>query len=136
MASTRREIRALTAPIIYLDGKRLKILPNSCTAELPGEVKGRAVSAGAGMSSAVYGYNAEEDLCKIKFELANTAENVELALDYNARARKITPSTLRLVEDTINLSYTDAVKVNKTEVPFETDGKITFEMQGILLAAG
>lgn len=135
MASTRREIRALTAPIIYLDGKRLKILPNSCTAELPGEVKGRAVSAGAGAVDAVYGYNVEEELCKIKFEVANTAENVEIALDYNNRARLTTTSTLRIVEETVQLNYTRVVKVNKTEIPFETDGKITFELQGIMLAA-
>lgn len=128
--ATAKEVQALSAPTIYLDGRRLKILPNSCRAELPGEVKSRAVSAGGGATSMVHGYDVEADVCKIKFDVANTGEMAELLQDYASRRRRIELSTIKIIEKTVNLSYDQAVMTNKIEIGFEADGKIEVEFMG------
>lgn len=128
--ATVKEVRALSAPAIYLDGRRLKIIPNSCTAELPGEIKSRAVSAGGGSVDIVHGYDVEADVCKVKFDVANTGEMVEVVQDYKAKAKRIDLSTLKIVEDTLQLVYDRMVLTNRVEVPYEADGKITLEFMG------
>lgn len=128
--ATPRETRALSAPMIYLDGFRVKIIPNTLSAEMPGEVKSRAVSAGGGSIEIVHGYDAEASVCKVKFEVANTAENVDLAKDYKARAKITATSTIRIDEDTEVLHFDSMVLGNRIEIPYEPDGKITFEFNG------
>lgn len=130
MAATVKEVRALSAPAIYLDGKRIKIIPGSLKADLPGMVKGRAVSSGGGSVDMVYGYDVEADACKIVFEVANTAEMAELAADYSARRRTTQISTLKIVEQTAQFSYDTVLMTDKIEIPFDADGKIKLEFMG------
>ena len=128
--ATQREIKTLSDPIIYLDGRRLKVLPNKTTGELPGEVSTRAVSAGAGSHHVVHGYNAEEAYCRVSFSLAHTKENQEIVLDLEARKLRVAPSTIKIVEDESALNYEDMVLQSKTELTFEAEGEIALEFAG------
>lgn len=128
--ATVKEIRSLSAPAIYLDGRRIKIIPNSCKAELPGEVKSRAVSAGGGSYDIVHGYDVESVVCKVTFDVANTGEMAELVQDYAARAQRIDVSTLKIVEDTLQLAYDRMVLANKVEIGYEAEGTISLEFMG------
>lgn len=134
MAVTSREVKTLSAPAVFLDGLRLKIIPNTCTAELPGEISTRAVSAGGGAYDIVHGVNVEAFTCMVKFEIANTAEMVELIEDYKARANTVTLSTLKLVEDAIQLTYDRMLLTNKIELSFEAEGSIPVEFTGRFVA--
>lgn len=125
-----REERTLSAPIVFLNGRRLKIIPNSCMHELPGEAKVRAVSAGGGTVEIVYGIDLEAMACKVEFELPATAEYVELAQDVAARRVDGDTSTIKIVEDTAQFHYDQMSLVNKLEIPHEPEGKIKFEYQG------
>jgi hypothetical protein len=125
-----RESRALSTPIIYLDGRRLKIISNSCMAEIPGAMDVRSVSAGGGAVEMVRGFNIEEMKCKVEFELANTAEYAELAMDYAANRIFSDPSTIKIVEDPLQMHYDQMSLVNKPEIPFKPDGTIKFEFHG------
>lgn len=128
--ATVKEVRALSAPAVYLDGRRIKIIPNSFKAELPDEIKSRAVSAGGGAIAIVHGLDLEQAVCKVSFDVANTGEMVELIQDYKAKARRMETSTLKAVEDTLQLSYDQLVLTNRVEVPYEAEGKITLEFMG------
>lgn len=128
--ATARECRVLSNPTVYLDGRKIKIIPNSCKAELPDEIKTRAVSAGGGAIDVVHGLDVEQAYCKVTFDLANTAENVDLVQDYKARGRTFLLSTLRLAEDTVQLSYDHMLLSNKVEIGFESEGNISVEFTG------
>lgn len=128
--ATAREIRTLSDPAIYVDDRRLKIIPNSCSVELPGEVKSRAVSAGGGAYDIVHGVDAEAFVCTVKFDLAYTRENLEFVLDYKARAQIIDVSTLKIVDGTSQLIYDRMILTNKIEATHEAEGKISLEWMG------
>lgn len=128
--ATIKEIKTLSDPAIYVDGKRLKIISNSCTAEMPGEVASRAVSAGGGAIAIVHGVNTEAYVCMVRFDLANTAENMEFVLDYKERARTVSVSTLQIVEDSVQLNYDTMILTNKVEASFDSEGVISVEFSG------
>ena len=92
-----REERTLSAPTVFLDGRRLKVVPSSVSHELPFEAKVRAVSAGAGAVEMVYGIDISAGACKVAFELATTQEYAELAMDYTARRISGDRSTIKIV---------------------------------------
>lgn len=123
-----REERALSNPIIFLDGRRIKIMPNSATHELPYSRSVRAVSAGGNSIDMVYGVNVEDGACTVKFETPNTAEYVELAEAYADPNRE--PSTIKIVEDTKQFFYDQMSLTTKIEIPRETEGAISFEFMG------
>lgn len=124
-----REERSLSAPTVFLDGRRLKIIPNSLTHDLPGEAKVRAVASG-NTTEMVHGIDLEADVCTIAFELANTAEYRELALDYIARRKSGETSTVKIVEDGAQDVYDQCILTNKVNMPRDTEGKIKIELMG------
>lgn len=128
--ATQREVKTLSDPIIYLDGRRILALPNKTTVELPGEVSTRSVSAGGGSHSVVHGYNVEEAHCVVKFSVANTKANQELVLDYKAKQKNIDLSTIKVVEDDSAMNYDTMVLQNKTELGYEAEGEIALEFGG------
>lgn len=128
--ATARELKTLSAPAVYLDGRLIKVIPNSVKAELPGETKTRAVSGGGGAYDVVKGVNVEEYICKVQFDVASTAEMIELVQDYKARANAVVASTLKLVEDPLQLSYDRMTLDNKPEIGFEAEGNISLEFTG------
>lgn len=125
-----REERTLSAPTVMLDGKRLKVIPNSVTHEFPGTAEVRAVSAGGTAVEMVYGIDITEYRCSVKFDLPATAEYSELARDYAARRDGEERSTIRIVEDTDQVVYDQCTLVNKMELAREPEGKISFEFVG------
>ena len=128
--ATVKEVKSLSAPAVFLDGRRVKVIPNSVKAELPDEIKSRAVSSGGGAIDIVHGLDLEQAICKVSFDVANTGEMAELVQDYKARGRRFELSTLKLVEDTLQLNYDRALLTNRVEVPYEAEGKITLEFMG------
>lgn len=129
-----RETRALSTPIVLLDNVRIKILPNSLTVTDPGEAKGRAVSAGGGSVDLVYGFDASTEIATISFEVANTAEMVELKKDYAARRKRVQTSTLLVIEEGLQTSYDTVLMTKQSDTPYEVEGKIKLEFQGRELA--
>ena len=125
-----REVKTLSAPAILVDGRRWKIIPNSCSAEIPGEVKPRAVSAGGNSYDIVHGVDVEAFVCMVKFDVANTQEMLELVKDYKARAANIEMSTIEIAEDTTQLVYDRTILVSKIEMEFSAEGNISLEWSG------
>jgi hypothetical protein len=78
----------------------------------------------------VHGLDLEQAICKVSFDVANTGEMAELVQDYKARGRRFELSTIKLVEDTLQLNYDRALLTNRVEVPYEAEGKITLEFMG------
>jgi hypothetical protein len=128
--ATAREVKTLSAPAVFLDGRRLKIIPNSCTAELPGGNNARAVSAGGDAYDIVHGVDVEQFVCMVKFDVAYTTENLELIEDYKAKANAVETSTIKLVEKPVQLSFDRMILSNKIELPFEAEGSISLEFSG------
>jgi hypothetical protein len=130
-----REERSLSAPIVFIDGRRMKVIPKSVSNEIPGSAKVRAVSAGGGDVEMVFGIDLEDMVCAIKFKLPNTAEYAEFAKDVAARRQSGDRSTIRIVEDTIQDVYDQCTCVNKISIPREPEGEIELEYMGRYLAA-
>ena len=90
------------------------------------------MSSGGGSVAAVHGYDVEQAICKVTFEVAVTAENVEFARDAAARRKTGLTSTVRLVEDTSQMIYVEAMLTNKPELEFAAEGNLTLEYHGLL----
>ncbi len=128
--ATAKEVRTLSAPAVFIDGRRIKVIPNSCTAELPGEVQTRAVSAGGAAYDIVHGVDVEAFTCVVKFDVALTGEMVEFVEDMKAKALNVDVSTVELVEKTAQLVYDRMLLTNKVEMEFAAEGSVSLEFTG------
>ena len=128
--ATKAQIKTLSAPRVYLDGKLLKVLPNTVKIEDMREVKTRAVSSGGGSSTVVHGFDAATKLFKVTFSLAHTREYADLLGEYKGRAESIDTSVLKIVEDTDQEVIADAVLTNSVSRNYEAEGALELEFTG------
>ena len=117
----------LSDSAVYVDDRRMKIIPNTLSTEEPGEGTARAVSAGAGAYEIVHGRNVEAKVAVVKFDIANTQENQEFIDDYIARADSFAFSTLKVVDLGVQKIYDTALLTNKIEVMYEAEGNVSLE---------
>lgn len=128
--ATAVQTRVLSTPAMYVSGILIKVVPNSVTMMIPGEVNVRAMSAGGGVVEIVAGVNAEKLVGDVKFDIANTAENIELARGWRNDANNGLYQTLRLVELTAQYSFDQMFLSNEPEVMFKSDGNMKIEFKG------
>lgn len=122
--------RVLSTPKVLVDGRIIKIIPNSCTYEVGGETNIRAVSAGGGTVSVVAGVNAEEMLSMVSFEVAHTAEMGDFVREQRAKANRGESVTIRIVEATQQFAFAPMFLQNKPSLEFKADGSIKMEYKG------
>lgn len=127
---SNREERSLSAPIVFVNGRRMKVVPKSVSNQLPGSAKVRSMSAGGGDVEMVYGIDYSTMVCSVKFKLPNTAESVEFALDQNQARDAGVRTTIKIVEETTQQSYDQCTLVTQIEIPRDPEGEIDFEYQG------
>lgn len=122
--------RVLSTPHVLVNGQTWAIIPNSLTVRLPGDAKVRAVSVGGGNTEPVVGLDATNLLAHIKFEVANTAQNMD-------RVRKVKADMIDGIYATVNIADPDSpmafqqmVFSKDTEASWKADGMIPVEMEG------
>lgn len=128
--ATAREVKTLSNPYIYVDGKLVKIISNSGKVEYMAEVKSRTVSHGGGQTSVVHGFDASTDLVKVSFSLAHTKENVEFVRTYKARAKAIQLSTIKTTEDGDEEIIPEAVMTDAITRNYEAEGDLECVFMG------
>ena len=120
----------LSDSAVYLDGRRLKYIPNSLTVTEPSEGSARAVTSGGGSYEIVHGRNVESNVAMISFDVANTEENQELVDDYISRGSSFQFSTMQIVSRGSNKLFDTMLLTNKPEISYEAEGSISLEFSG------
>lgn len=128
--ATIEQTRVLSTPKVLVDGRIIKVIPNSVKKTIGGETKIRAVSSGGGEVDIVAGVNAEELLSSVEFEIAVTAEMVDFARQQRDKANRAEFVTIRLVEQTDQYAFTQMFLQNKPDVEFKSEGSIKLEYMG------
>lgn len=120
----------LSTPKVLVDGRIIKIIPNSCVYEPGGETNIRAVSAGGGTVDIVAGVNAEEMVSTVSFEVAHTAEMSDFVRAQRAKANRGESVTIRIVEATQQFAFAPMYLQNKPSLEFKADGSVKMEYKG------
>lgn len=128
--ATAVQTRVLSTPAVYVSGVLIKIVPNSAKMKIPGEVNVRAMSAGGGVVEVVGGVNAEKLLGEVMFDVAVTAENIDLVKGWKNDANNGLTQTIRLVEQTASYEYDTMFLTNEPESDFKSDGSMKLEFKG------
>ena len=128
--ATLAESLTLSAPKVQINGQTIKIIPGSVERDIPGERKVRAVSAGGNAVDMVVGQNVEELKAQVKFSLAHTAENFNLVEKLADDANRGIPATIKIIEQTKNLSYEQMYMTSKPTAKYEAEGSIDVEFEG------
>lgn len=128
--ATIAQTRVLSTPAIYVSGVLIKIVPNSASMKIPGEVSVRSMSAGGGVVEIVAGVNAEKLIGEVGWEMAATAENVAAIRAWRERANNGLSETIRVVELADQYAYDTMFLSNEPDVAFKPDGNIKCEWKG------
>lgn len=129
--ATLEETLTLSAPKVRVNGRTIKIIPNSVEADFPGERKVRAISSGGNSVSMVSGVNVEELKSMIKFSVPHTAEMANWVEEIADDANRGIFCTIEIIEQTKQLAYEQAVLTNKPSRKFEAEADIELEFEGL-----
>lgn len=132
------ETRVQSTPKVYVDGVLIPVVPNSVNMSPGGETSVRAMSAGGGSVAIVAGVNAEEMKGKVKFDLPNTAANVERARQWRDLSNKAIPVAVEVVSGDRDAgssagaayAFSDMYLENNPEAEFAHEGNISLEFCG------
>lgn len=128
--ATLEETLTLSAPKVQVNGRTIKIIPGSVERDIPGERKVRAVSAGGNTVSMVSGLNVEELKASVKFSVPHTAEMVDWAEAIADDANRGVFCTIKIIEQTKQLSYEQMILTAKPSTKYEAEGSIDLEFEG------
>ena len=128
--ATKEQTHVLSTPKVMVDGRVVKVIPNSVKFKIPGEAKVRAVSAGGAAVEVVQGLNAEALLGHVAFSIATTRENVDLVRLWKAKMINGEQCTIRLIFPTAQFSYQQMFFSKDTDVEAKSDGTIQVEFEG------
>lgn len=131
--ATLEETLTLSAPQVQVNGQTVKIMPGSVERDIPGERKVRAVSAGGNSVSMVTGLNVEELKASVKFSVAHTAEMVNWVEQIADDANRGVFCTIKIIEQTKQLSYEQMVLTSKPSAKYEAEGTIDLEFEGLYI---
>lgn len=128
--ATVEQTRVLSTPKVLIDGRIIKVIPNTVEVAFGGAGKVRAVSSGGDSVEIVHGVNAEEFKAHIKLSVANTAEMSQLVRQLRDNANHDIPCTIRIVEQTDQLAFDTMFLINKPPVKYAAEGSIDLEFEG------
>jgi hypothetical protein len=121
--------QVLSTPKVLVDGTVIKVLPNTVSHKLGGEVKSRFVSTGGGSGTVVHGVNAETMMGHVKFDMAVTAEAIALVRKWKQQSLEGVYQTIELV-DSAPLYFANMCLGKDVDIERKSDGKITCEFDG------
>lgn len=131
--ATLAQTRVLATPTIMLNGRVLKIVPGSLKEDGGGSGKVRAVSAGGNAVALVHGVDAKEYTTSLKWEMANTAENQDIVLQFHNDSNNGIPSTILIVNDSKQKAFNDVYMVNKFTADYSAEGNIPVETMSLFV---
>ena len=119
--------RTLSNPTIKINGRTIRIVPNSFSyKEGQGDKTVRAQSAGGNAVETVVAENAETKMSMAKFKMFNTSENLQLAKDW----LESFSNTIRAFESNINIPFRNMVVTTEPERIIGADGDFEIEFMG------
>lgn len=122
----------ISDPSVLINNVAVAIVPNSCTFDEGfGEQDVKVQSAGGGQLQQVFANNVETNKGKVKFSLAATVANINLARQWKANQnRNVVAVTASVADGTLTRTFTNAALCNNYEVNLAADGVIELEFQG------
>lgn len=124
------QVAVLSTPKILVDGRVVKVVPNSVKMQIPGEAKPRGMSAGGGAIEIVVGVDASTLMSKVSFSVAATAENVEMIRGWKDKTLNYEASTVQIVHRGNQYPYEQMYMSNAPDVAMEAEGSIDVEWMG------
>ena len=123
---------AVTKPTILVNNNPVAIIPNSCVFdEGKGETNVRNQNAGGGSNEVVVSEDAEQEIGKITFELANTVKNIDLARGWKRNpGLNVVELTGEVGNQSFERVFNSASVTNNYEVTLSADGNIPIEWMG------
>jgi len=117
--------KVLANPTVVANNNPIAIVPNTFTyTEGLGEQQIRVQSGGG----AALEYIASDDVTTkksmFKFEMLNTAENIELAREWKQNANQ---NVFSVSEDSFSRTFVQSIVTNDYEVSLSSDGNIALE---------
>ena len=132
--ATVQQTRNLSAPAIYVSGVLMKIIPNSGEMGLGNGSTPRAVSAGGGAIEIVNGIDVGRLMSRVKFEIAATAENVEIVRGWINAANNGASETIEISELGNQYSFDQMFLKGEMNAAMRSDGNITCDWEGRYVA--
>ena len=118
---------AVSTAQVLVNNTVVPIVPNTLTFNDGfGEYKVRSASSGKGQSEVVVSENAEMKIGKVKFEVFNTAENIEIIRQWKAAFMS---NAVEVLSADFQRTFTNAVLVNDVEVKIGADATIALEWE-------
>ena len=117
----------LSNPTVIINNTAVAIVPNTFGyTEGFGEQELKVQSAGGGSVQTVLSNNVETNLSMVKFEMRNTAENIDLIRTWksNSNANAIT-----VTGEGLNRAFNNAALTNDYEVNLGSDTTISIEFK-------
>lgn len=130
MPSPTYQTKQLSTPKFLVDGVVVPIVPNTCTARIPGDAKVRAMSAGGGSTQVVTGLDASTLIAHVKVELAATAQNADRVRDWKQRMIDGVGMTIEIVDTDFQMTGQNMHFTKETTLHFKSDGNVDCEWEG------
>lgn len=128
--ATTAQTRVLSDPSIFIDGKSIKIVPNSAEMGLGNGSNPRAVSAGGGAIEIVNGIDASRLMSAVKFDIASTAENVAMVREWIDNANRGGQATILVKEVSGQYAFDQMFLKGDMRAAMRSDGNITCDWEG------
>lgn len=122
----------ISDPSVVINNEAVYIMPNTLAyTEGFGEQEVKNQSAGNGVIDQLYADNVETQIGMVKFSLASTAANINLARQWkNNKNQNAIAVTATVSEGTLTRNFTQMALVNDFEVALQTDGVLELEFKG------
>lgn len=119
--------KVLSNPTVVANNNPTAIIPNSFGyTEGLGEQTVRTQSTGGGSVEQVSSEDVTTRKSKFKFEMLNTADNIDLARTWKRNGNQ---NVFSVSEDSFSRTFTNAIIVNDYEVTLASDGNIALEFE-------
>lgn len=119
--------KVLSNPTVVANNNPIAIIPNTFAyTEGLGEQEVRVQSAGGGSLEQVLADDVTTKMSTFKFEMLNTAENIQTVRGWK---RNLNQNTFSVSEDSFSRTFTNALIMNDYEVQLSSDGNIALEFK-------
>ena len=122
---------AITSPQVEINGLSIAIIPNSFEFdEGLGEQTVKSQSAGGGSVEQVFFDDSETKFSMVKFDLYNTASNIELARIWKTSKNRNNINITDGADSDFSRTVKEAAVTNNYAVPLKNEGNISIELHG------